>query len=96
MAERWSDDRLDELGRKVGRLDEVVTDVAVLKSEFKNLARELHRNTDATEHVAEQLEQAKIEPLTRGRALRNQIVIAVIGAIIAGVFVILGVILSKA
>lgn len=89
MAElgRWNDDRLDEMARKLSRMDEVVTDVAIVKTELRNLTRELRANTAATEHVGGQLEQAKLEPVERHKRIRDAIIIALVsgtfGAVLA-------------
>ena len=83
-SETWPDARLDELARKFGRMDEVVTDVAVLKTELRNVIRELRANTSATQEVADQLEQARTEPITRKVNFWNALVIAVFTACVAG------------
>ncbi len=95
MAERWSDDRLDDLSRRISGAEGVMSDVAVMKSEMNRLVRELDRNTKATEHVADQLEQSKLEPFTRARALRNAVLIAVVAACVSGAFVLLATLVAK-
>lgn len=78
----WSE--LSELRRRLERVEPVVTEVAVLKTELHNVTRELQRNTKATEQVAEQMERAQIEPLTRGQERRAQLFIALVAALTAG------------
>jgi hypothetical protein len=81
---RWNDDRLDELAKRVARLDDVVTEVAVLKTEMRNLTRAVDANTRATGNVSKQFEQAQIEPFQRGRNFRNQLVLVIMGALAGG------------
>lgn len=82
MGTPWSE--LSELRRRLERVEPVVTEVAVLKTELHNVTRELQRNTKATEQVAEQMERAQIEPLTRGQERRAQLFIALVAALTAG------------
>lgn len=92
---RWTDDGLDRLAKQVDSISPVVTKVAVMEEKMTTLARALDNNTKATEHVAQQMEDAKMEPLTRSQNLRHQVYITIVGAVAGGVFVLLGVLLSK-
>lgn len=98
---RWTDDRIDELNGRVRRIEPVISEVAVLKTEMKNLSHELRANTEATqranqvaEQVSHQLEQAKIEPLQRGRKFWGQVTIAIAGAVVAGGFAVFGALIA--
>lgn len=94
MLERWNDDRLDDLQYRVSRAEAAIEVVARLEERLESNSRELKRNTVATEHVARQLEAAKVEPLTRSRNLRHQLYIAVGAAVTGGAFVVIGALLS--
>ena len=94
-SETWPDARLDELARKVGRMDEVVTDVAVLKTELRNVIRELRANTSATQEVADQMEKAQLEPINRWRQLRQGLIIAACSALFAGGLGVLGALIAS-
>jgi hypothetical protein len=98
---RWNDDRLDDLKRRVDSVEPLVADVARLSERMKSLSGQLEANTRATkdgamatEHVARQLEQARLEPLTRGRNTRTQIYIGLIGAGAASIFALLGALIA--
>lgn len=91
---RWNDDRLDEWAARVGQIEPVVRDVAVLRTEMATLGRAVKANTTATEHVAEQLEATKVEPLTRARDFRSKVAIAVVSACVSGGLVIIGTLLA--
>ncbi len=93
-AGRWSDDRLDDLSRRVQLVEPVVSDVAVLKSEFRTLTKAVRDNTDATRVVAEALEKTRLEPLTRARSLRNALVVAIVASLVGGGIAILGAAIS--
>ena len=88
--ESWNDQRLDGLERRVDRVEPVTTEVAVIKAEMRNLSRELKHNTLAVEQVGEQLEKAQLEPLTRSKNMRSQMVIAISAAVTGGGLAILG------
>jgi uncharacterized protein YoxC len=94
---RWNDDRLDDLKRRVDGVEPLVAEVARLSERMKSLSGKLDANTratkegsEATEHVARQLEKSRMEPLTRGRNTRTQIYIGLTGAAAAGIFALLG------
>lgn len=92
--ERWTDAGLDRLQGEVDATRHLTVDVAVMKAEMTTLSRELKRNTDATEHVAEQFEKAQLEPLRRGRNFREQVILVLIGAVAGGVFILAGTLLT--
>ena len=77
---RWSDDRLDDLSRRVERIEPLVSQVAILGERVESNTRATERNTKATEHVAGQLEESKLEPFTRARNFRNAVFIVLISA----------------
>jgi hypothetical protein len=91
---RWNDDRLDELNGRLGRVEPVITEVAVLRTEMHTLTRELRANTTATQEVAEQMEKAQIEPLDRRRRFWGAIVIGSASAGAGGVLVLIGTLLA--
>ncbi len=98
---RWNDDRLDDLQRDVNDVKPLIADVARLSERMNSLSGQLAENTQATkegaratEHVAKQLEKARLEPLTRGRNVRTQLFIALAGAAAAGGFALLGALLA--
>jgi hypothetical protein len=91
---QWPDDRINDLSRRVSNVETIVPDVAVMKAAMATLSRELDRNTNATEHVARQLEDTKLEPLTRSRRIWGGIIIAVCGALAGGAFAVLGAVIA--
>ena len=91
---RWNDDRLDELSRKLERVEPVIVEVAVMKADMKNLTTAVEKNTVATEKVAYQLEQTHQEPLTRWRNFRSSLVVVLAGALVGGGLALVGTLLS--
>jgi hypothetical protein len=90
---RWTDDRLDDFFRRFNNVEPVAKDVAVMQSELRSLTKAVDHNTKATERVAKQLEDAKLEPFTRGRSVRTQLLIVLVSAIVGGGFVLLSALL---
>jgi hypothetical protein len=81
---RWPDERIDDLKQQVEMLIPVVKTVSVLEERMIGLTREMRLNTTATEKVSHQLEEAQIEPFKQGRLLRQQVLVAVIAALVGG------------
>jgi hypothetical protein len=93
---RWNDDRMDDLKRQVDGMAPTVQSVAVLRAEMATLTRDLEANSRGQEKIAQQLEQAQLEPLTRSRNLRSQALIAITAAVIGGGIAVLGALLAGA
>lgn len=86
--------RMAQLERRLDRVEPIVTDVAVIKSELRGLRHEIQGNTKATHELSQQIEKAQVEPINRWRQLRAGIITAVVGATVGGLFVLAGVLLS--
>ena len=96
VPSQWTDGRLDDLQRRVSRVEPIVEIVARLEERLESNTRELRANTTATKEVADQLEKAQVEPLNRSRRFWGAIVIAVAGAVTAGLMVVLGTVIAGA
>jgi hypothetical protein len=91
---RWNDDRLDDLQSVVNQHTPVVNSVGELRVEIRNLSRELEANTKSLNAVTKQFEDARVEPLTRSRTLRNGLVIACSSAVLGGGIAVIGALLA--
>jgi hypothetical protein len=91
---RWNDDRLDDLQQVVNQHTPIVNSVGELRVEIRNLSRKLDENTVAIGSVTKQFEDARVEPLTRSRTLRNGLVIACTSAVLGGGLAVLGALLA--
>lgn len=87
--------RLRQLERRLERVEPVVTDVAVMRSEMAGLTRELQANTRATAEVADQLEKAQVGTMVKQRAFWSQVTLVILGAVIAGAFAVLAALIAS-
>jgi hypothetical protein len=81
---RWSDDRLDELNRRLVKVEDVTTDVAVLKNRVGQMQQSLGRVETGIESLAAKLGQVVDEPLVRARDFRKQVLQGGIIALVSG------------
>jgi hypothetical protein len=92
---RWNDDRLDDLQRTVNGHTPIVSRVGELRVEMQNLSRQLEANTRGLARVTRQFEDARVEPLTRARTLRNGLIIAAVSGALGGGLAILGALIAS-
>jgi hypothetical protein len=92
--DRWSDDRLDELNRRLINVENVATTVAVLQSESVEMKRGLGRVESAVTMLTDKLGQVVDEPLLRARDFRKQVLQGVIAALAGGVVVFIATLLA--
>lgn len=87
---RWSDDRIDDLARRVAAIEPSVGSIGELRVEMRGLQRGLEAATKGLERFSEQFEKAQEEPLNRIRTFRSQAVVAIGAAIVGGGMAIFG------
>lgn len=87
---RWNDDRLDDLYRRLLDLEPTVHSVGELRVEMRGLKTRLEENTAESKNIARQFEDARVEPLTRHRTLRNGLIIAATSGVVGGGLAVLG------
>ena len=102
-APRWTDDRLDDLARRIYAMEPPVATVAVLEERMNSLSRELRERArseekivKSQEKITEQLGEVSLEPLKRGQALRGTLYVAIAAAVVGGGLAILGTLLAGA
>lgn len=88
-TERWSDDRLDELNRRVIGVEGVKESVAVMKNDMASVKRGQDRIENAVGKLSTKLGEVVDEPLVRARDFRRQILQGALAAACGGVIVVL-------
>lgn len=82
---RWNDDRLDELARKVDRMDRNMERVIRLDEKMGATVEEMKEYRKQMKAVTEQLEQAVTEPGRKAQEMQSRVFIAIIAAVSGGV-----------
>jgi|ERR1700684_183599 len=80
----WNDARLDDMYRRLVKVEDVTTDVAVLKNDVGQMKRSLGRVETGIEGLSAKLGQVVDEPLVRARDFRKQVLQGGIIAIVSG------------
>lgn len=96
VAPRWTDDRIDDLARKIQAMEPPVATVAVLEERMNSLSRELRANSKSQDRITERLGEVSLEPLKRGQAMRGSLYVAITAAVVGGGLAILGTLLAGA
>lgn len=95
-GDRWSDDRLDELARRMTSVESLATTVAVIQTEQASMKLGLGRVETAVTTLSDRLGQVVDEPLVRARDFRKQALQGVIAAIAGGVVVFIATLVAGA
>jgi hypothetical protein len=91
---RWTDDRLDDMKRRLDGMEPTVNGVGELRIEMRQLARELEVTNRSLGKFSEQFEEAQKEPITRVRNFYSQVAVAVVAATVGGGLAILGAVVA--
>jgi hypothetical protein len=80
----WNDARLDDMYRRLVKVEDVTTDVAVLKNDVGQMRRSLGRVEAGVADLSTKLGQVVDEPLVRARDFRKQVLQGGIIALVSG------------
>jgi hypothetical protein len=95
-TDRWSDDRLDEMNRRLINVENVDRQVAVIQTEQASMKLGLSRVEDGLGKLTDKLGQVVDEPLVRARDFRQQVKQGVIAAVAGGTIVFLATLIAGA
>lgn len=81
VSDRWPDDRLDEMNRRLINVEGMSTTVAVVKTRLDGLEDNVSKANQGIERLSDKLNAVVDEPMVRGRDFRRQVLQ---GALAAG------------
>lgn len=83
-ADKWPDERIDDLYQRLIKVEAMTTDVAVLKNDVTAMKRTLGRVETGIEGLSAKLGQVVDEPLVRARDFRKQVLQGGVIAVVSG------------
>lgn len=86
---RWNDDRLDELARKVDRMDRNMERVIRLDEKMNLTVDEMRGFRKQMKDVTDQLEKAVTEPGRKAQEMQSKVFLAILAAVLGGVITVI-------
>ena len=83
--DKWNDERLDELNRRVREVERNIADLPTVKAEMRTLTRELSHTKEAVKSLDDKLDESILEPLKKTKEFQNRLMIAILAAVAGGV-----------